>query len=57
MTFFDWRYSFDEIFQDYPDDWRLNSVHRNELNRIQGLQNHRKMLREKFAFYVTLIFI
>jgi hypothetical protein len=57
MTFLDWRYLFDEIFQDYPDDWKLNYVHRNELNRIEGLQNHRKMNREKFALYVTLIYI
>jgi hypothetical protein len=57
MAFFDWRYLFNEIFQEYPDDWRLNYVHRNELNRIQGLQNHRKMSREKFALYVNLIYI
>jgi hypothetical protein len=57
MTFFDWRYLFDEMFQDYPDDWKLNYVHRNDLNRIQGLQSHRKMNREKPALYVILVVI
>lgn len=57
MTFYDWRYIFNEIFQDYPDNWKLNYVHRNERNRIQSLQNQQIMKREKFALCVNLIFI
>ncbi len=55
MTFFDWRYLFNEIFQDYPDNWRLDYVHRNNLDRIRSLQNSRKMNREKLAWYVVFL--
>lgn len=53
MAFFQWRYFFDEIFEDCSDRWRLSYVHRNDSNRIQALEGSREFSRQKFAWYIS----
>jgi hypothetical protein len=49
MSFIDWRDVFDDIFEAYPDKWKLTYVHRNDTSQNQKLQTKREMKWTRYA--------
>jgi hypothetical protein len=49
MSFIDWRDVFDDIFEAYPDKWKLTYVHRNDTSQNQKLQTKREMKWTTYA--------
>ncbi len=49
MSFIDWKDSFDDIFEAYPDKWTLNCVYRNNTNQYEKFANKLKMQHTGYA--------